>query len=108
MSHGDAVAELPQGFSRLATSEHAPIAVIGDEARHYYAVQFHLEVVHTPDGAKLLSNFVHKVAGLKRDWTMGAFRAEADRLDPRPGRQGPGALRSFGRRRFRRGRRVDP
>ncbi len=77
MSHGDAVAELPQGFSRLATSEHAPIAVIGDEQRHYYAVQFHLEVVHTPDGAKLLSNFVHKVAGLKRDWTMGAFRAEA-------------------------------
>ncbi len=77
MSHGDAVAELPQGFSRLATSEHAPIAVIGDEARHYYAVQFHLEVVHTPDGAKLLSNFVHKVAGLRSDWTMGAFRAEA-------------------------------
>ena len=77
MSHGDAVSELPQGFSRLATSEHAPIAVIGDEARHYYAVQFHLEVVHTPDGAKLLSNFVHRVAGLRSDWTMGAFRAEA-------------------------------
>ncbi len=77
MSHGDAVSVLPQGFQRLATSEHAPIAVIGDEARHYYAVQFHLEVVHTPDGAKLLSNFVHRVAGLKRDWTMGAFRAEA-------------------------------
>jgi GMP synthase (glutamine-hydrolysing) len=77
MSHGDAVSELPKGFSRLATSEHAPIAAIGDETRHYYAVQFHLEVVHTPDGAKLLSNFVHKVAGLKSDWTMRAFRAEA-------------------------------
>jgi GMP synthase (glutamine-hydrolysing) len=77
MSHGDAVAQLPKGFRCLATSEHAPIAVIGDDARRYYAVQFHLEVVHTPDGAKILANFVHKVAGLKSDWTMGAFRAEA-------------------------------
>jgi GMP synthase (glutamine-hydrolysing) len=77
MSHGDAVSELPRGFQRLATSEHAPIAVIADEARRYYATQFHLEVVHTPDGAKLLANFVHKVAGLKSDWTMRAFRAEA-------------------------------
>ncbi|MGO9005203.1 MAG: glutamine-hydrolyzing GMP synthase [Beijerinckiaceae bacterium] len=77
MSHGDAVAALPAGFRRLATSEHAPIAVIGDDARRYYAVQFHLEVVHTPDGAKILANFVKKVAGLNSDWTMGAFRAEA-------------------------------
>jgi len=77
MSHGDAVSQLPSGFKRLATSESAPIAVIGDEARKFYAVQFHLEVVHTPDGAKLISNFVHKVAGLKSDWTMPAFRAEA-------------------------------
>jgi GMP synthase (glutamine-hydrolysing) len=77
MSHGDAVAELPAGFRRLATSEHAPIAVIGDDVRRYYAVQFHLEVVHTPDGAKILANFVKKVAGLKSDWTMRAFRTEA-------------------------------
>jgi GMP synthase (glutamine-hydrolysing) len=77
MSHGDAVSELPPGFRRLATSEHAPISVIADEARRIYATQFHLEVVHTPDGAKLLANFVHKVAGLKSDWTMRAFRAEA-------------------------------
>ncbi|MGC2140336.1 MAG: glutamine-hydrolyzing GMP synthase, partial [Methylovirgula sp.] len=77
MSHGDAVTELPQGFQRLATSEHAPISVIADETLRIYATQFHLEVVHTPDGAKLLANFVHKVAGLKSDWTMRAFRAEA-------------------------------
>jgi GMP synthase (glutamine-hydrolysing) len=77
MSHGDAVTELPAGFRRLATSEHAPISVIADETRRIYATQFHLEVVHTPDGAKLLANFVHKVAGLKSDWTMRAFRAEA-------------------------------
>ena len=77
MSHGDRVTELPPGFRRIALSENAPMAAIADEARRYYAVQFHLEVVHTPDGAKLISNFVHKVAGLKRDWTMAAFRGEA-------------------------------
>ncbi len=77
MSHGDRVTQLPQGFKRIAMSENAPLAAIADEERRYYAVQFHLEVVHTPDGAKLISNFVHKVAGLKRDWTMAAFRGEA-------------------------------
>jgi GMP synthase (glutamine-hydrolysing) len=77
MSHGDAVTKLPAGFSRVCASPHAPLAAIADEARKYYGVQFHLEVVHTPDGAKLISNFVHKVAGLKSDWTMGAFRQEA-------------------------------
>ncbi|MDB5651071.1 MAG: glutamine-hydrolyzing synthase [Hyphomicrobiales bacterium] len=77
MSHGDRVTRLPEGFKRIAMSENAPLAAIADEARRYYGVQFHLEVVHTPDGAKLLSNFVHKVAGLKRDWTMAAFRQEA-------------------------------
>jgi GMP synthase (glutamine-hydrolysing) len=77
MSHGDAVTELPPGFSRIAASGNAPFAAIADEARGLYGVQFHLEVVHTPDGARLLSNFVHKVAGLRADWTMGAFRAEA-------------------------------
>ncbi len=77
MSHGDAVSELPEGFTAIATSPSAPLAAIADEERKFYGVQFHLEVVHTPDGAKLISNFVHKVAGLKSDWTMGAFRAEA-------------------------------
>ena len=77
MSHGDRVTKLPDGFRVIAASENAPLAAIADEARRYYGVQFHLEVVHTPDGAKLLSNFVHKVAGLKSDWTMAAFRGEA-------------------------------
>src|ERR1700736_5818024 len=77
MSHGDAVTALPPGFSRVAASENAPLAAIADEARGLYGVQFHLEVAHTPDGARLLANFVHKVAGLRADWTMGAFRAEA-------------------------------
>ena len=77
MSHGDRVTQLPEGFRRIATSENAPLAAIADEARRYYAMQFHPEVVHTPDGAKLIANFVHKVAGLKSDWTMAAFRQEA-------------------------------
>jgi GMP synthase (glutamine-hydrolysing) len=77
MSHGDRVTRLPEGFTVIAKSENAPMAAIADEARRYYGVQFHLEVVHTPDGAKLISNFVHKVAGLKSDWTMAAFRQEA-------------------------------
>ncbi len=77
MSHGDSITKLPQGFATIAASPNAPYALIADEARRYYGLMFHPEVVHTPDGAKLIRNFVHKVAGLKSDWTMAAFRAEA-------------------------------
>ena len=77
MSHGDRVTRLPDGFKAIAQSENAPMAAIADEARRYYGVQFHLEVAHTPDGARLISNFLHKIAGLKSDWTMKAFRQEA-------------------------------
>ena len=68
---------LPEGFTVKARSENAPFAVASDEKRTIFTTQFHPEVVHTPDGAKLLANFVHKVAGLKSDWTMAAFRGEA-------------------------------
>ena len=77
MSHGDRITRLPHGFSTIATSPNAPYALIADEARRYYGLMFHPEVVHTPDGAKLIRNFVHNVAGLNSDWTMAAFRAEA-------------------------------
>ena len=77
MSHGDRVTKLPEGFEIVGKSEGAPFAAIADEGRRFYAIQFHPEVVHTPDGAKLLANFVHKVAGLKGDWTMAAFREQA-------------------------------
>jgi GMP synthase (glutamine-hydrolysing) len=77
MSHGDAVTKMPEGFSRIAASQNAPFAAIADESRGLYGVQFHLEVAHTPDGAKLIANFLHKIAGLRTDWTMRAFRAEA-------------------------------
>ncbi|CAH1672816.1 MULTISPECIES: glutamine-hydrolyzing GMP synthase [unclassified Chelatococcus] len=76
MSHGDRVTRLPEGFSVIATSENAPFAIAADESRHYYTTMFHPEVVHTPDGAKLLANFVHNIVGLKSDWTMSAYRAE--------------------------------
>ena len=76
MSHGDRVTRLPAGFEVVATSENAPFAIAVDETRRYYTTMFHPEVVHTPDGAKLLSNFVHRIVGLKSDWTMSAYRAE--------------------------------
>jgi GMP synthase (glutamine-hydrolysing) len=76
MSHGDRVTRLPQGFRVYAVSENAPYAVAADEERRYYTTMFHPEVVHTPDGAKLIANFLRKIAGLKGDWTMAAFRAE--------------------------------
>ena len=77
MSHGDRVTELPAGFSVTGTSSNAPIAMIADDARKFYATQFHLEVVHTPHGAAILRNFVRKIAGCAGDWTMRAFKDEA-------------------------------
>lgn len=76
MSHGDRVTRLPDGFTVKAVSENAPFAVASDEARRIYTTMFHPEVVHTPDGAKLLANFVLKIAGCSGDWTMAAYRAE--------------------------------
>jgi GMP synthase (glutamine-hydrolysing) len=71
------VTKLPPGFRSVGTSPNAPIAVIADDKRKFYATQFHLEVVHTPHGAALIRNFVRKIAGLAGDWTMRAFREEA-------------------------------
>jgi GMP synthase (glutamine-hydrolysing) len=77
MSHGDSVSALPPGFHAVATSRGAPFAAIEDARRKIFGVQFHPEVMHTPRGAALLRNFTHGIAGLKADWTMAAFRAEA-------------------------------
>ncbi len=74
MSHGDKVTRLPPGFTSVATSPGAPFAVTADEARRFYGLQFHPEVVHTPDGARLIANFVRHVCGLAGDWTMAGFR----------------------------------
>jgi GMP synthase (glutamine-hydrolysing) len=76
MSHGDRVIALPEGFHAIAVSKGAPFAAIADEKRRFYGVQFHPEVLHTPRGSALLSNFVHNVAGIASDWSMKAFRAQ--------------------------------
>ena len=87
MSHGDRVTRLPAGFKVVAVSQGAPFAAIADEARKLYAVQFHPEVVHTPRGAALIGNFVHRVAGLAGDWSMRHFRSsETSRIRAQVGK----------------------
>ena len=78
MSHGDRVTELAPGFEVIGTSPHAPLAMIADEARHFYAVQFHPEVHHTPHGRIMLENFV-RLSGFAGDWTMASYKDEAIR-----------------------------
>jgi GMP synthase (glutamine-hydrolysing) len=77
MSHGDRVTGLPKGFRVVGTSQGAPFAAICDEKRHFYAVQFHPEVVHTPDGGKLYRNFVIEICGCRGDWSMASFKDDA-------------------------------
>ncbi len=74
MSHGDRVEKLPDGFEIVAKSEGAPYAIATDEDRRFYSMMFHPEVVHTPDGGKLLANFARHICGCAGDWTMGAYR----------------------------------
>jgi GMP synthase (glutamine-hydrolysing) len=81
MSHGDRVTRLPPGFRAVGVSAGAPFAAIADDSRHFYGVQFHPEVAHTPHGGQLLRNFTHGVVGLSGDWTMSGFRdAEIARI----------------------------
>jgi GMP synthase (glutamine-hydrolysing) len=75
MSHGDKVTEFAEGFRIVATTEGAPFALIADDERRYYGTQFHPEVIHTPDGGKMIANFVRHVCGCAGDWTMAEFKA---------------------------------
>jgi len=77
MSHGDRVVEPAPGFHVVARSPGAPFAVLANEERRAYGLMFHPEVVHTPDGARLVEAFVRRIAGATGDWTMAAFRTEA-------------------------------
>ncbi len=77
MSHGDKVDHLPAGFAVIATSKGAPFAAIADESRQFYGVQFHPEVVHTPDGKRLLERFAKGICGCAGDWTMASYREQA-------------------------------
>ncbi|MEC5209777.1 GMP synthase (glutamine-hydrolyzing) [Psychrobacter sp. PL15] len=69
MSHGDKVIDLPQGFDIVASTPSCPVAIMADESRHYYGLQFHPEVTHTEQGQALLGRFVHDIAGCAGSWT---------------------------------------
>jgi len=91
MSHGDRVDSLPGGFDVIASSPGAPFAAIADESRGLYGVQFHPEVMHTPQGAAMLRNFTHEVAGCKGGWTMARFGSGIRRSRGSASRSGTGA-----------------
>ncbi|RIK42601.1 MAG: glutamine-hydrolyzing GMP synthase, partial [Chloroflexi bacterium] len=78
MSHGDRVERLPDGFTPVAHSANSPFAAIADEAQRLYGIQFHPEVVHTPQGSQLLENFVKRICGCVGDWTPGNFIEETE------------------------------
>lgn len=73
MSHGDRVAKIPEGFVVSATSENCPYAAIRNEARRFYAIQFHPEVVHTNHGQEILSNFIFKICSCRGDWKLTSW-----------------------------------
>jgi GMP synthase (glutamine-hydrolysing) len=77
MSHGDKVSAMPPGFKLLASTQSCPIAGMADEARRFYAVQFHPEVTHTPQGQAILSRFAHEICGCGADWNMPDYMSEA-------------------------------
>jgi GMP synthase (glutamine-hydrolysing) len=77
MSHGDRVEALPQGFTAVGVSANAPLAAMADEGRRYYGVQFHPEVTHTKQGARLLERFVRDICGAQALWTVGNIIEDA-------------------------------
>ncbi len=77
MSHGDKVAELPPGFKVIGSNDACPVAAMADEARGFYAVQFHPEVTHTLKGKEIIARFVNDICGCGRDWNMPDYIAEA-------------------------------
>jgi len=73
MSHGDKVVDLPPGFKLMASTDACPIAAMADESRQFYGVQFHPEVTHTRQGAKILQRFVRDICGCRGDWNMPEY-----------------------------------
>ncbi|MCW2278630.1 glutamine-hydrolyzing GMP synthase [Heliophilum fasciatum] len=76
MSHGDKVAALPAGFEVIGKTAHAPVAAMGNKERRFYAVQFHPEVRHTPQGLEMLKRFLYDICGCTGEWTMANFVEE--------------------------------
>jgi GMP synthase (glutamine-hydrolysing) len=77
MSHGDKVVEMPPGFKLMASTTACPIAGMADEARRFYAVQFHPEVTHTLQGQRIIERFVLGICAVRADWIMGDYIGEA-------------------------------
>jgi len=77
MSHGDSIGRLPEGFAVTATTANTPIAAAENVKRRFYCLQFHPEVAHTPDGKKMLENFLFNICNCKKTWTMASFAKDA-------------------------------
>jgi len=73
MSHGDRIDRIPDGFKILATSKNSPVAAMADQKKRIFGVQFHPEVAHTPNGQKILKNFLFRACGCEPSWTMASF-----------------------------------
>jgi GMP synthase (glutamine-hydrolysing) len=76
MSHGDKIEKMPQGFTALAYTENSPVAVMGND-QSIFGLQFHPEVVHTPEGKSILKNFIYRICGCRGTWTIGNFIEES-------------------------------
>src|SRR3989338_3988977 len=77
MSHCDRVTRLPKGFQPIAHTANSPLAAVASEDRKIFGLQFHPEVTHTPEGNKLIENFLYQICGLSPTWTMASFAEEA-------------------------------
>ena len=77
MSHGDTIGRLPKGFRVTASTPNTKVAAAEHQARHFYGLQFHPEVIHTPEGKKMLGNFLFRICGCKKNWTMKSFVRDA-------------------------------
>jgi len=73
MSHGDRIEKAPEGFIPIAHTDNSPIASMKDRSRRFYAVQFHPEVIHTPEGTRILQNFIYNICNCSATWTMTSF-----------------------------------